>query len=483
MSKCLLNYLVNGIIPEENEEGNIEYKRRLDYKTQHQLKKSLSQMIWRINEGYYLYGKHEAIYYLGINDDGKPAGLTKDILNKSIEIIKELANKADSNCLINKYIFNGSHIAEVIINKKNDGISKIEKKICLIGHEGSGKTTWLGNMLYDMRDDGNGLSRSMILNHYYEIESGHSISLSKNEIIGIKNKKIINYRTNNFSKVEDIYINSDEIINIYDTPGLSKYYKITLYTISSVKPDSCLIFCNPNQLTPANIHKRLLVFINLCRDLEIDYKIVFTHCESYIDFEWINKYLDGYVNISNKRDNKELFMFYLLGIKINRNQNNKNNIFHINHIYSLGSIDNNYKIIAGSQINGNIIKGRNYYLFNGNDYVNIIVKNIHRKRIEFDEIKSGEVGSLEIDLNIDQINNKMIVVSNKLNLIDQASFITSYPIVFNKIYKLFYNNQVVNVYFKNNKIKFINKKLLLYSNCNKAICKDDEFFVINLMPQ
>jgi hypothetical protein len=77
----------------------------------------------------------------------------------------------------------------------------------------------------------------------------------------------------------------------------------------------------------------------------------------------------------------------------------------------------------------------------------------------------------------------MIVVSNKLNLIDQASFITSYPIVFNKIYKLFYNNQVVNVYFKNNKIKFINKKLLLYSNCNKAICKDDEFFVINLMPQ
>ena len=56
-------------LPPEIEEGNIEYKLKLD--NRNKIEKLATQMNWRLIEGYNMYNKHEAIYYLGITNDGK----------------------------------------------------------------------------------------------------------------------------------------------------------------------------------------------------------------------------------------------------------------------------------------------------------------------------------------------------------------------------------------------------------------------------
>ncbi len=65
------------IFMEENDEGNIEYKWRLDYKNEYSLKKLVSQMLWRLNEGNERYGRYEAHYLLGVYDNGTPGKLSE----------------------------------------------------------------------------------------------------------------------------------------------------------------------------------------------------------------------------------------------------------------------------------------------------------------------------------------------------------------------------------------------------------------------
>jgi GTPase len=58
----------------EIEEGNIEYKRYLINLDTNRLEQLSTQMKWRLAEG-----NNEAIYYLGVDDDGTPFILTNYI--------------------------------------------------------------------------------------------------------------------------------------------------------------------------------------------------------------------------------------------------------------------------------------------------------------------------------------------------------------------------------------------------------------------
>ena len=60
--------LKNGmrIFNPEIEEGNIEYKRHLNDVSEKKFHKLAAQMKWRVGEG-----DGQAVYYIGINDDGK----------------------------------------------------------------------------------------------------------------------------------------------------------------------------------------------------------------------------------------------------------------------------------------------------------------------------------------------------------------------------------------------------------------------------
>lgn len=66
-------------LPEEVEEGNVEYKLQLLDPVPARLKQLTTQMHWRLNEG-----RGTAFYEIGVRDNGDPLGLAQDALLQSL---------------------------------------------------------------------------------------------------------------------------------------------------------------------------------------------------------------------------------------------------------------------------------------------------------------------------------------------------------------------------------------------------------------
>lgn len=70
-------------LPPEIEKGNIEYKLKLIDPTPNRLEHLVTQLKWRLQEGL-----GEAVYEIGVSDNGFLNGLTEEELKKSMETLK-----------------------------------------------------------------------------------------------------------------------------------------------------------------------------------------------------------------------------------------------------------------------------------------------------------------------------------------------------------------------------------------------------------
>ena len=73
---------------EEDYYGNIEYKLFFDVKNKSRLDKYITQLNFRLNEGH-----GEAIYIIGIFDNGSIFGLNNIQINYNIHILKYMCNQ------------------------------------------------------------------------------------------------------------------------------------------------------------------------------------------------------------------------------------------------------------------------------------------------------------------------------------------------------------------------------------------------------
>ena len=117
-------------LPEEIEEGNIEYKLKIIPDNNSRLMSLSSQLRWRCNEG-----RGMAIYLLGISDKGRVLGITTDGLDKSIhnlgimirennyrilqQTISKIANKVWASIII----INDSYNNHLFITNLNDNLN------------------------------------------------------------------------------------------------------------------------------------------------------------------------------------------------------------------------------------------------------------------------------------------------------------------------------------------------------------------------
>jgi GTPase len=72
-------------LPPEVEKGNIEYKLKLIDPNPVRFEHLVTQMKWRLQEGL-----GEAIYEIGVLDNGSLSGLTNDEMQKSLDTLKQL---------------------------------------------------------------------------------------------------------------------------------------------------------------------------------------------------------------------------------------------------------------------------------------------------------------------------------------------------------------------------------------------------------
>lgn len=208
--------------------GKIEYKLKLNNTSEKRMEKLITQMLFRIREG-----QGECFYVIGVEDNGNPLGLKKDELEESEKILYLMVQKINAKMTILNYR-DGKEglIAEIHIRKEDLKLKdKLEIKIGLVGEESCGKSTLVGCLVTNKRDNGKGLTRYNVFRHKHEIICGKSSSFS-HQIVGLDEKgKITNHSILNTLSWPEIVDKSTKIINFYDLGGSETSMKTTVKSL------------------------------------------------------------------------------------------------------------------------------------------------------------------------------------------------------------------------------------------------------------
>ena len=123
--------------------------------------------------------------------------------------------------------------------------SKTEQlRVSITGSSTSGKSSLLGTLTTSTSDNGRGKSRLSLLKHRHEIASGVTSSIAQ-ELIGYTDSvspsdaassAIINYASEDVASWPDIHDHSDRLVFLSDSPGLSKFSKSIIRTLTAWQP-------------------------------------------------------------------------------------------------------------------------------------------------------------------------------------------------------------------------------------------------------
>uniref|UniRef100_A0A3B5K5Y0 GTP binding protein 2 n=1 Tax=Takifugu rubripes TaxID=31033 RepID=A0A3B5K5Y0_TAKRU len=232
-------------LPPEAEEGNIEYKLKLVNPTQYRFEHLATQMKWRLQEG-----GGEAVYQIGVEDNGMLVGLSDEELRASLKTLHLLAKKVGADITVLReqqvdYDFDVSRkIAEVLIRKVPDDQQFLDLRVAVLGNVDSGKSTLLGVLTQGELDNGRGRARLNLFRHLHEIQTGRTSSISF-EILGFNTKgEVINYSESRTA--EEICESASKMITFIDLAGHHKYLKTTIFGLTSYCPDFAMLVVSAN---------------------------------------------------------------------------------------------------------------------------------------------------------------------------------------------------------------------------------------------
>uniref|UniRef100_T2M6D6 GTP-binding protein 2 n=1 Tax=Hydra vulgaris TaxID=6087 RepID=T2M6D6_HYDVU len=232
-------------LPPEVEEGNIEYKLKLVCPTESRFEHLVTQMKWRLKEG-----NGEAIYEIGVEDNGLMTGLLKEDLDASMKTLKEMANRLDAEIIVicERTIENvgqpSKFAVEALVRKIPDCQEFIEIKVACLGNADAGKSTLLGVLCYGDLDNGRGRARLNVFRHLHEIQSGRTSSIS-HEILGFDRKG--QALSCNISSLEEICSLATKLITFLDLAGHHKYIKTTIFGLTGCSPEVVLLVIDANR--------------------------------------------------------------------------------------------------------------------------------------------------------------------------------------------------------------------------------------------
>jgi len=250
----------------EKDNGNIEYKFQLINLTPKRVDGLMTQLKYRINEG-----DGEAIYEIGVSDDGRLLGLHNDIMKDSLNNLKNIVSRINASIVYTtiKDLDNKLQVAEVLIRESPDTISFIDIFVATIGNVDSGKSSLIGVLTRGVLDNGRGKARSMIMQFKHELDSGRT-STCTHHIMGFNNDGSV--ISDEHLTWKDVVLDSKKIITFADLCGHEKYLRTTIYGMSSIIPDYAMILVGAN-MGITNMTKEHL---SICLSLKIPIIIVVT---------------------------------------------------------------------------------------------------------------------------------------------------------------------------------------------------------------
>lgn len=232
----------SGDLPQEVEEGNVEYKLQLLDPAPDRVKHLTTQLHWRLNEG-----KGEAFYEIGVRDNGEAIGIPVGSMIKSIRTLARMCQVLNAELEIVRFRRGREpalRAVRVRVARIADTKPKQHLRVSVIGDFESGKSTLVGVLMRGTLDDGCGLARMQVFRHRHEIENGCTSSMSEHTI-GITSDG----RFCTADVVEDCDLRDEDdddakfksLITFSDLAGHKKYFKVTASGLASQFPDYAML--------------------------------------------------------------------------------------------------------------------------------------------------------------------------------------------------------------------------------------------------
>jgi GTPase len=491
MDEIIKNFDILNKLESEKEYGNIEYKRELLNLDQDKLNKRITQMKYRIYEGL-----GEALYFIGVADDGTLLGLNNEEYIESVNNLTLIASNIDCNVIkISESNKKNFYIGEFLI-RENDK-NYLDIKIGVAGNVDSGKSTTIGTLTKGILDDGRGKARVHVFNYKHEIVTGRTSSIG-HQIMGYDNNgNIINSNKNN--SWADIASQAVKLISFYDLAGHEKYLRTTIYGLTSIYPDYCLIMIGANM----GINHMTREHIGLCINLKIPFIILVTKidivpenvlaetmmkinnmCKNRVrKIPYIIKNTDDIINVVKNIKSDSIVPIIQISNVTNYNLDLVKTFFNLlpirnDYIQNINKpvellVDNTYSVTGHStilsgmlrsgtiKINDNLLIGP----FSDSSYRQVKVRSIHINYKELKEAKAGSFVCISLkNITRREIKKGMILISDDNNLkLAVKNFIAEVhilhsPTTIKEGYQPFVHIDQVRQSVKMNKIKKIDSK-------------------------
>ncbi|KAL2737438.1 GTP-binding protein 2 [Vespula maculifrons] len=262
-------------LPPEPEQGNVEYKLKLINPSNQRFEHLVTQMKWRLREGH-----GEAIYQIGVEDNGRLTGLSKEELKASLKTLKEMASRLGATtCVLRERVAISKYknvkekkcdgerrVAEVLVKKlrkddREDQASVVDLRLAVIGAQDAGKSTLLGVLTQGELDNGRGRARLNMLRHLHEIKTGRTSSIS-HEIIGFDNEgHVLNYAE--MTTAEEICEHASKVVTFIDLAGYRKYLRTTVSGLTGYSPHYVILVIAPPMNEASQEHMALCLTLRL----------------------------------------------------------------------------------------------------------------------------------------------------------------------------------------------------------------------------
>ena len=156
-------------------------------------------------------------------------------------------------------------------------------RVAVVGNVDAGKSTLIGTLTTSSLDDGRGRSRTTIMTHRHEIETGRT-STATTHLMGFRHtgdpiagRDTI--RANKRKSEDEVARESYKIVTLLDLAGHEKYLKTTIHGVSSGMSDYSMILVNSRH-PPTHMTQHHL---NLCCSFGIPTIIIFTKVDGCPD--------------------------------------------------------------------------------------------------------------------------------------------------------------------------------------------------------
>ena len=276
------------ILSAEIEEGNNEYKFKLTNLSDDQFIHRITQLNWRLNEGC-----DEAVYEIGVEDDGNPLGLSPEDLEESLINLKRMADSVGCDMTVQQFLEGEVGVTARVLLRRTERllIAPVQVQVAVAGPADTGKSTLIAVLSSaNGLDNGRGLARTQVFRHNHEVMSGRTSSNTQHNLYfgadgnvlnsdaegnGIGSGKGCSNRLRSRSDME-LADETCRTVSFIDLAGSSKYLKTTLHGIVGHSPDYFILVISAKK----GMEQMTSEFLGLCFALQLNLLIVVTKIDT-----------------------------------------------------------------------------------------------------------------------------------------------------------------------------------------------------------